>query len=390
MENEDKKLKSIFFVLSGPSGVGKTTATKSLVKLGFSMPPKITNRALKPSDNPDELISVERDSFETVVAQDESALQFSRHGNKYALLNINHEKFTGGKLCVQAIPPHYVSELREKYPSEFIFVSVRLTADQQVILARLEDRNDIVSENEKLSRLQTLNFGGTPDIDYYLNADRTPEEVVTSIVQLSRRYERGIAFDFIGKREKEILLEIQKLASALNTPIALFGGVSSYIYGADRVPTDIDIIVSTDTLQPFINLLEKFQPEEATKEKIIVGKLDLRLSPVRIGNKELGEVWHYDELAQKRSRPLPLGDLLLDFVSPEDMLVMKAALQRGKDRGKFDVEDARDILRSNSLVLDMSYIELRATMCNVDKKVLSFLGVTSNINRLASGSISPP
>lgn len=373
-------MKSIFIILSGPSGVGKTTTLKSLLKLGFCIPPKITSRALKPSDNPDELISVTSEEFEALVANSGTALQFLRHGNMYALLELVQDHFTDGKLCAQAIPPQYARELREKYSDQFLFVSVRLTADQQTILSRLENRNDVVSEDEKLSRLNTLNFSGTSDIDYYVNANRTAEEVSTSILQISKRYERGITFGFIGDKEKEVLSEVQKLALTLNIPVALFGGISSYLYGATRVPTDIDIIISADTLRPFIEVLQKFQPEEITNEKIIVGKVDLRLSPVRIGNRDLGQVWHYDEVAQKKSKPLPLGELVLNVVSPEDVLVMKTALQRGKDRGKFDIEDACAILKNNSLVLDMSYIELRARMCNVEEKVIPFICRTFDMN----------
>lgn len=366
-------MKSIFLVLSGPSGVGKTTALKSLLKSGFCIPPKITSRALKPSDNPDELIAVTPKEFEDLVLNSSTSLQFSRHGNMYALLKLDQDKFTNGKLCVQAIPPHFVKELREKYFNQFLFVSVRLTADQETILSRFENRNDPIPENEKISRLNTLSFSGTSDIDYHINANRTAEEVSTSILQISQRYERGITFDLVGEKEREVLSEIQKLSLALNIPLALFGGISSYLYGANRVPTDIDIIISADTLTPFIELLQKFHPEEITKDKIIVGKVDLRLSPVRIGNRDLGQVWHYDEVAQKKSRQLPLGDLLLNVVAPEDVLVMKAALQRGKDKGKFDIEDACAILKNNSLVLDMPYIVSRATTCNVEEKVRPFL-----------------
>jgi len=365
-------MQKIFLILSGPSGVGKTTALRSLAEAGFSVPKKVTTRPLKSSDNPQELISVSKEEFLLLRQSNQFMVEYDRHGNSYALLEIGNEPSDSLGL-IQAIPPQFVEILRQKYSDRFKFISIRLIASEEKILSRFETRNDPISELERQSRIKTVFANSPSDIDYYIDANRPPSEVFCAIMQITDRYKRASRLSFFTCAEISSIRDICRAAATLKTQVSLFGGLAAHIYGANRIATDIDIIVDTVSLLPLANILPSQKLNEVSDNKITFGRVDVRRSPVRIGDKELGQVWHYDDLADKKSKKFIIQGLDIGVISPEDILVMKGALQRGKDRGKFDVEDAFALLEKNHLSLDWNYIKERSVICHVQDRVMPFI-----------------
>jgi hypothetical protein len=51
--------------------------------------------------------------------------------------------------------------------------------------------------------------------------------------------------------------------------------------------------------------------------------------------------------------------------------VLKAILQRGRERGKFDVEDIRAVAAGQRL--DHAYLQRRAARCHASERVLALL-----------------
>jgi ribose 1,5-bisphosphokinase PhnN len=365
-------LKTPFFILSGPSGIGKTTTLRAIERLTarekrtFVVPNKVTTRPLKPSDDPKEQMSVTQAQFEELHSNGHLMLGYERHGNRYGLLNTESASIPADSVFIQAIPARLAEELKRKHSDKFHFIVLRLEAPTEIVVARAEGRRDIISASEKESRRKTIFSDVSESVDHFIDADRDSQAVARAVMEISRRYSRAIKSNFITAPERDLLSHLGD--TCRQYPFALFGGLSAYAYGATRIPTDIDVIIRAPNVNAIASHLARFEPI-VEPNKISCGRIDIRLSPVRIGDKALGQVWCFDDEAVSRAKPLHFADLDLKVVSPEDVFAMKAALQRGTNIGKFDVEDAREIVANNRHSLDWEYIHKTAKKCNMSERI---------------------
>ncbi|MGL4340599.1 MAG: hypothetical protein ACRCSP_09300, partial [Rhodoglobus sp.] len=84
-------------------------------------------------------------------------------------------------------------------------------------------------------------------------------------------------------------------------------------------------------------------------------------------------LWEFDQDARSRLNKLRLGPDVYPLLSAEDTIVMKCILQRGADRGKWDLVDVRHILESRSGTLDTHYLAARAERCGALNRVTTCL-----------------
>lgn len=339
-------------------------------RIKATVPQKVTTRPLKPSDSPQELSSIDLNELNSLREGGRLMLEYERHGNKYALLKPDNR--TRSDLFIQAIPARLIEELKRQHDNDYQFIVLRLFAPAATILARTDQRNDPISSREKESRIKTIFSDPPGNIDYYVDADRNAGDVALSIQQISQRYIRSNFLSTLSNLERTILKGVQEICQKARIPCALFGGAAAHIHGANRIPTDIDILVGSGGIELLENHMKRYEPSEVTPNKIICGRIDLRMPPVRIGDRSLGQIWDLDQIAVERSKPFSVDGIDINVISPEDVYVMKASLQRGTERGKFDVEDASAILDANSSILDWKYIEERANLCHVTSRVANF------------------
>ncbi len=374
MKEMTNVLKTPFFILSGPSGIGKTTTLRAIERLTarekqtFVVPHKVTTRPLKPSDDPREQMSVTETQFGALHSNGQLMLDYERHGNRYGLLSPESASIPADSVFIQAIPARLAEELKRKHSDKFHFIVLRLEAPAEIVVARAEGRGDKISASEKESRRRTIFSDVSKNVDHFIDANRDVQAVARAVMEISRRYSRAIKSNFITAPEREFLAHLGD--TCRQYPFALFGGLSAYAYGAARIPTDIDVIINAPSANAIASHLARFEPI-VEPNKISCGRIDIRLSPVRVGDKALGQAWCFDDEAASRAKPLYFADLDLKVASPEDVFAMKAALQRGANIGKFDVEDARAIVANNKHSLDWEYIRETAKKCNMSESIES-------------------
>jgi hypothetical protein len=63
----------------------------------------------------------------------------------------------------------------------------------------------------------------------------------------------------------------------------------------------------------------------------------------------------------------------------EDVIVIKAILQRGLDRGKYDLSDIESIMISRIVPLDLAYLWERANKCQAASRVSAVLNRVKNL-----------
>jgi hypothetical protein len=136
-------------------------------------------------------------------------------------------------------------------------------------------------------------------------------------------------------------------------------------------PTDIDIIVDHTDLEQIAedNLwLTRRRPTVLVGDHV---EIRAKLLTLHVGRHQF--FWEFDQDAQSRLGRLRLGSEIFPVLSAEDTVVMKCILQRGEDRGKWDLVDVKHILESRGEALDKDYLVARATRCDALERVRSCL-----------------
>jgi len=155
---------------------------------------------------------------------------------------------------------------------------------------------------------------------------------------------------------------------------AVFSGAAAAVYGSRRVPTDLDVLVEKGQLDGWAARLGAPVTEKVSE----LGRMrhaqwrgvDIcdDVTPVVDGTPR---PFFMDREMLRRRRLRLVGGLPAWVVAPEDVVVLKAILQRGRERGKFDVEDIRAVAARQRL--DHAYLQRRAARCGATERVLALL-----------------
>jgi predicted nucleotidyltransferase len=146
---------------------------------------------------------------------------------------------------------------------------------------------------------------------------------------------------------------------------AVFAGAAAHAYGSARKITDIDILVKkSDTRKVETALGLSIRDKQTT-----VDSIDL-VFEIEFKTKERIMRFFMDEEMRKRLGYKQLYGLEVPIVPLEDNIILKAALGRGSDQGKFDLQDIID-MKKNSI--DYEYLKRRIKFYNVEKIVVPIL-----------------
>ncbi len=146
---------------------------------------------------------------------------------------------------------------------------------------------------------------------------------------------------------------------------AVFAGAAAHAYGATRKITDIDILVKKSDMRKIESVLGLSIRNMQTK----VDSIDL-VFEVDIKTKSKIMRFFMDEEMQKRLRYRQLYELEVPVVPLEDNIILKAALGRGSDQGKFDLQDIIDMKNDS---INYEYLKRRIKFYDVEEIVVPIL-----------------
>ena len=122
----------------------------------------------------------------------------------------------------------------------------------------------------------------------------------------------------------------------------ILAGAACYLYGSSREPTDIDILIRDEDLVEISSILNQKAITETdndgsfTKIRLTGIELVCRLC---IKKSDRLMFFKLDEEMISHRRYMKFQKLILPVLSVEDVIILKVILQRGKEYGKFDLED---------------------------------------------------
>lgn len=156
------------------------------------------------------------------------------------------------------------------------------------------------------------------------------------------------------------LERLRALLSPIGIPWALSAGSAVYLYARNRPPTDLDVLVRPRDLSMVAASLGVDSDTESTSwgenSRIEMGKVEI--SGRLVLNLEGGRYpYEMDEEMVNRLRKRDFGGIDVPVLSPEDLIALKAVLQRGPEQGKHDFEDIQALIKVVNL--DLAYLHNR-------------------------------
>ena len=159
-----------------------------------------------------------------------------------------------------------------------------------------------------------------------------------------------------------------------NIPFAIGGSGCLFLLGNERMPDDVDIYLSNDRHDEADKLFGiasfPFRSEqEEVRNSNVDGDHSIQLTSgllLKIEGKQYDLSLTADVLAM-RLEMVYVGQKVFLY-PPEDVLLIKALLQRGADVGKHDIEDIRNFMKVYP-GLRMDYLEKRIRDLGAEKRV---------------------
>jgi hypothetical protein len=157
-------------------------------------------------------------------------------------------------------------------------------------------------------------------------------------------------------------------------PWGIMAGTACYLYGSNRYPTDIDVIIREIDLDE-ISLLFQKKPifEDNTLGKATKIHLEGIELVCQLSVKEDNHLmpFNLDEEMISRIQFKKINDHVIPVLAIEDVIVFKAMLQRGKEYRKFDLEDISSIWTRNKI--NNKYLLKRSRKCKAEGRVVTAL-----------------
>ena len=146
--------------------------------------------------------------------------------------------------------------------------------------------------------------------------------------------------------------EIAAKLDGAGMPWVVFAGAAASVYGADRVVTDVDILVPA---RDGDRLMALFPDAELVFSQPGLLHLEMPGVDLLVG---LGTVNLDSRMATRVTRH-ELGGILVPVIPPEDNILLKATWGRGAEQGKHDWVDV-EAMMATVPSLDWEYLRWRA------------------------------
>jgi hypothetical protein len=168
--------------------------------------------------------------------------------------------------------------------------------------------------------------------------------------------------------------------NAQNIPYLIGGSGCLFLYGNTRQPDDVDLLIPNDAHDAADTLfgITSFtysSDQEQVRNSNPDGTHDIQLTSnltLNLAGKEY--VFDYGDESYLTQRAVTnFHDQPIFILPPEDSLIIKALLQRGKDVGKHDIEDIEAFLKIYES-LDTGYLSRRIEGLHAKERIAKIFG----------------
>ena len=162
---------------------------------------------------------------------------------------------------------------------------------------------------------------------------------------------------------------IKGLLEGAGIPWAVAAGAAVFLYTGNRPPTDLDLLIRPEDLDRAGQLLGS-APRVGTAAWGEVSKVEVDPVEVvgelivRVGNDSC-RYWMDDEML-RHVRTAPFEGVEVPVLAPEDVIALKAVLQRGPEQGKHDLEDIAAL--ATKVEVDVDYLRLRLRRMGAEER----------------------
>ncbi len=168
---------------------------------------------------------------------------------------------------------------------------------------------------------------------------------------------------------KEVLLALSKH----KIPFFIGGSGSLFLFGNEREPKDVDIFIPDkhhDEVDVLFGITSEVytSPLERVRNSHPFGLHELQItSHLNITAEEKTHTFSFDESFTRKDCQIEMDALVISVLPPEDVLIIKAILQRGESVGKHDVEDIHTFLHIYKK-LDTEYLQKRISLLDAEDR----------------------
>ncbi|MBP9822129.1 MAG: nucleotidyltransferase [Candidatus Pacebacteria bacterium] len=164
---------------------------------------------------------------------------------------------------------------------------------------------------------------------------------------------------------------IQKLNEA-SVDWMIGGSGCLFLLGNNRIPDDADIYIPDDQHDTADELfgIESYtytSPVESVRNSNPEGNHSLQLTSHLEFNIDKTYKFSITDTVKKKIVKLKYEDINLFLLPPEDVLLIKALLQRGPKEGKNDIEDIKTFMAVYKI--DMAYLDHRVKELDAEERV---------------------
>lgn len=207
------------FIISGPSGVGKSTIIKKILekyKDKFEMSISCTTRAKREGEtNGIQYYFVDKEKFQKMIKDNEFIEHKEVHDNNYGTLKSEIDRIIiSEKIPLLDIDVQGVSELMKNNNKDYEFVKIFLFTELGVMQTRLKSRNDC-KDNDIEKRLKNANkeiISASNLYDYYIKNDEL-KETLEKVYKIIDSNDFKVENDQFNKEDYEKLSEELKKTS---------------------------------------------------------------------------------------------------------------------------------------------------------------------------------
>lgn len=166
------------------------------------------------------------------------------------------------------------------------------------------------------------------------------------------------------------LMSVVEILNKNHIKYGIYSGSYAYIVSANRVPTDVDVLVADEDIPKVRKLFSASRYIDEKYCLYLYPYEDKRIEIISRSVVKIGDAMYrfkLTELAWQHTREIAEENFRVRLCNPVDTILLKAVLQRGANQGKFDFSDIEAILAKEDI--DIGYLAERVREVGMDHRL---------------------